>query len=84
VSFARRSSRLQPQRRQTGRAGRESRDGTIGVVTSSMLDDERGVDRQQIRDLLALSPAERVDRLVSTVAVWSEMLAHVGTPSRAR
>jgi hypothetical protein len=49
-----------------------------------MLDDERGVDRQQIRELLALSPAERVDRLVSTVAVWSEILSRAGTPSRAR
>jgi len=49
-----------------------------------MLEDERGVDRQQIRELLALSPAERVDRLVSTVAVWVEILAQAGTPPRAR
>lgn len=49
-----------------------------------MLEDERGVDRQQIRELLALSPAERVDRLVTTVAIWSEILSHAGTPSRPR
>lgn len=58
--------------------------GTIDLVIASMLEDERGVDRQQIRELLALAPAERVDRLVSTVAVWSEILAHAGTPPRAR
>jgi hypothetical protein len=49
-----------------------------------MPEDERGVDRQQIRELLALSPAQRVDRLVSTVAVWSEILTHAGTPPRPR
>ena len=49
-----------------------------------MLEDERGVDRQQIRELLALSPAERVERLVSTVSVWDEIRAQAGTPPRAR
>jgi hypothetical protein len=39
-------------------------------------EDERGVDRQQIRELLALTPAERVARLVETVAVWAETLDH--------
>ncbi|HEX9467881.1 MAG TPA: hypothetical protein VGA11_05715 [Acidimicrobiia bacterium] len=53
-------------------------------MKGSTLEDERGVDRQQIRELLALSPAERVDRLVRTVAVWSEILAHAGAPLRAR
>ncbi len=45
------------------------------------LEDERGVDRQQIRELLALTPAERVDRLVATVTVWTEMLAQAGSTS---
>ena len=49
-----------------------------------MLEDERGVDRQQIRELLALAPAERVDRLVSTVAVWNEILTHTGVAPRGR
>jgi hypothetical protein len=53
-------------------------------VNASALEDERGVDRQQIRELLALSPAERVDRLVATVAVWSEILTHTGTPRHGR
>jgi hypothetical protein len=48
------------------------------------LEDERGVDRQQIRELLALSPARRVDRLVATVGVWSEILTHAGKSPRAR
>ena len=52
-------------------------------VGASMLDDERGVDREQIRELLALSPAERVDRLVHTVAVSSEILAQAGAPPPA-
>ncbi|MEX1007837.1 MAG: hypothetical protein WD271_08330 [Acidimicrobiia bacterium] len=51
---------------------------------ASMLEDERGVDRQQIREHLALSPAERVERLVHTVAVWSEILTQAGTPPLAR
>jgi hypothetical protein len=46
------------------------------VFTPRPLEDERGVDRQAIRELLALSPAERVDRLIATVAIWSEVLAH--------
>ena len=54
------------------------------VAATSDLEDERGVDRRQIRDLLALTPAQRVDRLVTTVAVWSEILASAGGPSRAR
>jgi hypothetical protein len=42
------------------------------------LEDERGVDRQHIRDLLALTPAERVERLVATVSVWTEILSFAG------
>ncbi len=40
------------------------------------LEDERGVDRQAIRELLRLTPAQRVSRLVSTVAVWHQILGH--------
>jgi hypothetical protein len=66
-------------------AGCDDRDGTMGAVTvTSGLEDERGVDRQQIRDLLALTPAERVDRLMTTVAVWSEILAQAGGPPLSR
>ena len=50
---------------------------TLGAVTAS-LEDERGVDRRQIRELLALTPAERVDRLVAVVAVWVAILARSG------
>lgn len=53
-------------------------------MDASALEDERGVDREQIRELLALSPAERVDRLVSTAAVWSEILTYAGTRRRVR
>ena len=54
------------------------------VSVPSDLEDERGVDRRQIRDLLALTPAQRVERLVQTVAVWSEILASAGGPSRSQ
>lgn len=40
----------------------------------SPLEDERGVDRSVIRELLRLTPAERVVRLVEMVTVWSEIL----------
>lgn len=43
------------------------------------LEDERGVDRQQIRAILRLTPAERVDRLIATVAMWNEIRAQTGT-----
>lgn len=46
------------------------------MTASGPLDDERGVDRAAIRELLRLSPAERVQRLVETVAVWQEILEH--------
>jgi hypothetical protein len=52
------------------------------VRATNNLEDQRGVDRAQIRELLALTPAERVDRLVATVAVWTEMRAHAGLPGR--
>jgi hypothetical protein len=51
-------------------------------VTTSTLEDERGVDRQQIRELLALSPAERVDRMLQAVAVWQEILTHISPRTR--
>ncbi|GMU77521.1 MAG: hypothetical protein AMXMBFR46_03210 [Acidimicrobiia bacterium] len=57
--------------------------GTLALV-APVLEDERGVDRQQIRELLALSPAQRVDRLVRTVGVWSEILAAAGTSRTGR
>ena len=57
----------------------------MGAVTvTSGLEDERGVDRQQIRELLALTPAERVDRLMTTVEVWTEILAQAGGPPLSR
>ena len=57
---------------------------TMAPVNPSILEDERGVDRQQIRELLSLSPSERVDRLVNTVTVWDEILTQAGRPPRAR
>jgi hypothetical protein len=54
------------------------------VTATSGLEDERGVDRQQIRELLALTPAERVERLVRTVAVWSEIRTSAGGTSRSQ
>jgi hypothetical protein len=66
-------------------AGRHGAGDTLAAVEASTLDDERGVDRRQIRELLALTPAERVDRLVRTVAVWTEILTASGSPPpRAR
>ena len=58
--------------------------GTVGAVaTSASLDDERGVDRAQIRELLALSPSERVDRLIATVSVWMQILSQSGSTKSA-
>lgn len=37
------------------------------------LEDERGVDRYAIRQRLRLTPAERVQRLVEEVEVWTEI-----------
>lgn len=42
------------------------------------LEDERGVDRGAIRERLALTPAERVQRLVDEVEVWSQIRRYVG------
>ena len=39
--------------------------------------DERGVDRLTIRELLAISPAERVARLIQVVNTWEEIRARV-------
>jgi hypothetical protein len=38
------------------------------------LEDERGVDRAQIRELLDLTPAERVDRLIAVAVAWDDIL----------
>jgi hypothetical protein len=54
------------------------------VSATSDLEDERGVDLQQIRDLLGLTPAQRVARLVETVAVWTEILENAGGPANSR
>lgn len=42
------------------------------------LEDERGVDRGAIRERLALTPAERVQRLVDEVEVWAQIRRHAG------
>ena len=47
------------------------------------LEDQRGVDRQAIRERLALTPAQRVQRLVDEVEVWSEIRQHAGVATRA-
>ncbi|MGK2958685.1 MAG: hypothetical protein ACSLFB_09870 [Acidimicrobiales bacterium] len=46
------------------------------MTASNPLEDDRGVDRQGIRELLALTPSERVQRLVEVVATWSEIIDH--------
>lgn len=40
------------------------------------LEDERGVDVAQIRALLALTPQQRVERLVEVVAAWTAIRGH--------
>lgn len=47
------------------------------MAATNPLEDERGVDRGQIRDMLALTPAERVERMVATANMFEDMLAHV-------
>lgn len=47
------------------------------------LEDERGVDRAAIRERLALTPVERVQRLVDEVDVWSQIRRHAGVTARA-
>lgn len=44
----------------------------------SPLEDERGVDVAAIRERLAMTPAERVDRLIEEVTAWQEILRHAG------
>jgi hypothetical protein len=46
------------------------------------LEDRRGVDRGAMRERLALTPAERVQRLVDEVEVWSQIRRHAGVTSR--
>jgi len=51
----------------------------MGTVTARAgLEDERCVDRRQIREFLALTPAERVERPAATVMVRVEILARAG------
>jgi hypothetical protein len=66
--------------------GRPSRTRVVypqGMAVTNPLEDERGVDRAAIRELLRLTPEERVTRLVETVAVWSEMLQHRDDTTKA-
>jgi hypothetical protein len=49
---------------------------TLATVPTTDVDDARGVDRSAIRELLALTPAERLDRLIEIVNVWSELRSH--------
>lgn len=39
------------------------------------LEDDRGVDRADLRERIRLLPSERVERLVREVRVWSEIQA---------
>ena len=51
---------------------------TLGTVSDRTgIFDERGVDRLTIRELLAISPAERVARLIQVVNTWEEIRARV-------
>lgn len=53
------------------------------MTVSNAFEDERGVDRVQMRELLMLTPAERVDRLVAVVLAWDDILTTAGTtPTR--
>jgi hypothetical protein len=51
---------------------------------AGQLEDQRGVDMGAIRERLALTPAERVQRLVDEVEVWSQIRQHAGVVDRAR
>ncbi|GEM_PF-5996731 len=44
-----------------------------GVTGGTSLEDERGVDLADLRARLRLSPAERVQRLLDEVLVWTEI-----------
>jgi hypothetical protein len=44
-----------------------------GMDHTAPLEDERGVDRAAVRELLRMTPAERVDRLIQVVATWTAM-----------
>lgn len=46
------------------------------------LEDERGIDRGAIRERLGLTPAERVQRLVDEVEMWSQIRQHAGVKAR--
>jgi len=48
------------------------------------LEDQRGVDRGAIRERLELTAAERVQRLVDEVEVWSQIRRHAGVTTRGR
>ena len=48
------------------------------MAEANPFEDARGVDRAAIRDLLLLTPSERVTRLVETVETWSAILRQSG------
>ena len=52
-------------------------------VMATDLEDQRGIDRGAIRERLALTPAERVQRLVDEVEIWSQIRRHAGVTTRA-
>jgi hypothetical protein len=54
------------------------------VTVRDPFEDERGVDRVRMRELLALTPAERVDRLIAVVIAWDDILDTAGTTSTRR
>jgi len=46
------------------------------VIDQSDLEDERGVDIALMRELLKLTPAQRVERMVDLVNTMQEIQAH--------
>lgn len=52
-------------------------------MEAEALEDERGVDRSDLRERIRLSPSARVERLVEEVRVWSE-IRQTADDARAR
>jgi len=42
-------------------------------MAAEALEDSRGVDRAGLRERLRLTPAERVERMIHDVRVWTEI-----------
>lgn len=51
------------------------------MFPTDSLEDQRGIDRAALREILRLTAAERVQRLVDDVRVWSEIRESAGTES---